>query len=108
LLAAELIRFGLAGAVSGLVILACTALLLAGSFALDPKMASAAGYLVSIPANFVGNRQFSFKSTGQVLGDLLRFLLLHGCKILLTMAAMASCRCVSLSERLLPSSSCLW
>jgi putative flippase GtrA len=89
MLAAKLVRFGLIGIVSSLVFLACTAVL-AGSFGLDPKMASAAGYLVSMPANFVGNRQFSFKSTGRVFGDLLRFLLLHGCNILLTMAAMGA------------------
>lgn len=74
---------------SGLIFLIFTTLL-AGSLGLEPKLASAVGYIVSLPANFLGNRQFSFKSEGKVLDDLVRFLLLHTCNILLTMATMGA------------------
>jgi putative flippase GtrA len=63
---------------------------LAGFLGLEPKLASAVGYLVSMPVNFIGNRRFSFKSKGRILSDLWRFLLLHICNILLTMGAMGA------------------
>jgi putative flippase GtrA len=88
-LTAKIVRFGLVGGVSGGVFLICTAFL-AGSLGLEPKIASAAGYIVSMPANFFGNRQFSFQSSGRLLDDLVRFLMLHGCNILLTMGAMGA------------------
>jgi dolichol-phosphate mannosyltransferase len=88
-LAGKLVRFGIVGTMSATVFLVATALL-AGSVNLEPKIASAVGYIVSMPVNFLGNRQFSFKSEGTLLGDLLRFLSLHGCNILLTMGAMGA------------------
>jgi putative flippase GtrA len=88
-LTAKLVRFGLVGVMSGLVFLVCTAFL-AGSLGLEPKIASAVGYIVSMPANFLGNRQFSFKSEGKLLDELLRYLLLHGCNILFTIGVMGA------------------
>jgi putative flippase GtrA len=88
-LTAKIVRFGLVGGMSGGVFLVCTAFL-AGPLGLEPKIASAGGYIVSMPANFLGNRQFSFKSEGRLLEDLVRFLALHGCNILLTMGTMGA------------------
>jgi putative flippase GtrA len=81
------IRFGLVGVLSGTVFSVVTALLvrLVGT---DPKLASVAGYLASMPLNFVGNRRFSFRSAGSLAGDLTRFVLLHTFNILLTVLSM--------------------
>ncbi|SFI90102.1 Putative flippase GtrA (transmembrane translocase of bactoprenol-linked glucose) [Bosea sp. OK403] len=81
------IRFGLVGVLSGAIFSVVTALFvrLAGT---DPKLASVAGYLASMPLNFVGNRRFSFRSAGSLAGDLTRFALLHTFNILLTVLSM--------------------
>lgn len=88
-LIAKSFRFACIGAFSGAIFLVVTAVL-AGSFGVEPKVASVAGYLVSMPANFVGNKRFSFRSDGPIWGDLLRFGVLHTCNVLLTMGAMGA------------------
>jgi putative flippase GtrA len=74
---------------SALVFLVCTAFL-AGFLSLEPKIASAVGYTVSMLPNFLGNRQFSFKSKGKLLDELPRYLVLHGCNFLFTIGLMGT------------------
>ena len=83
----KVVRFGMVGVGSGLVFAAVTtaATTLGG---IDSKLASALGYLASVPLNFLGNRQFSFKSSNALSGDILRFAFAHIFNILLTMALM--------------------
>ena len=88
-LTARLARFGVVGVMSGLVFLVCT-VFLAGFLSLEPKIASAVGYIVSMLPNFLGNRQFSFKSKGRLLDELPRYLVLHGCNFLFTIGLMGA------------------
>jgi putative flippase GtrA len=88
-LTAKLARFGVVGVMSGFVFLVCTAVL-AGFLNLEPKIASAVGYIVSMLPNFLGNRQFSFKSKGKLLDELPRYLVLHGCNFLFTIGLMGT------------------
>jgi len=80
------VRFAGVGAISGLVFALVT--LCAARLGLDPKLASAAGYLVSIPVNFIFNRCFSFRSENSLLSDAPRFLFVHACNLLVTAFAM--------------------
>lgn len=83
------IRFGMVGAMSGAVFAGVT-MLFASSLGFGPKLASVAGYVASMPLNFIGNRRFSFRSKNALLGDLLRFILLHTCNILVTTFVMGA------------------
>ena len=56
----------------------------------DPKVASVAGYLASLPLNFFGNRRFSFKSNGNFWTAAWRFFVLHAVNIFVTAAAMSA------------------
>lgn len=82
-------RFGLVGVLSGGVFSTVTALM-AGWGRFDPKLSAVAGYALSIPLNFVGNRRFSFLSQNGMLGDLLRYAALHLGNILLITIAMGT------------------
>ena len=73
---AQGLRFAVVGATSGLVFAAVTTLLVS-LLGVDPKLASIGGYIVSMPANFIGNRTFSFRSRGAWHGEALRFCILH-------------------------------
>jgi putative flippase GtrA len=88
-LALKALRFGFVGALSGLVF-AVTTTILTGWIGMNPKLASVAGYLVSMPLNFAGNRRFTFKSENMLSVELLRFILLHTGNILLTVFAMGA------------------
>ena len=88
-LALKALRFGFVGALSGLVF-AVTTTILTGWIGMNPKLASVAGYLVSMPLNFAGNRRFTFKSENMLSVELLRFILLHTCNVLLTVFAMGA------------------
>ena len=81
-------RFGMVGALSGAVFAGVT-ILFATSLDFGPKLASVAGYVASMPLNFVGNRRFSFRSSNRLLGDLVRFIVVHACNIFLTTSAMS-------------------
>ncbi|MGO4287555.1 GtrA family protein, partial [Bosea sp. TAB14] len=83
------VRFGIIGAASSLVFAAVTAFFV-GLLGVDAKFASIAGYVASVPLNFVGNRRFSFGSQNSLVGDLIRFAVLHTSNILLTTFAMAA------------------
>lgn len=82
------IRFGMVGATSGLIFSGTTALLVSG-FDANPKLASAVGYVTSMPINFIANRKFAFQSEGHWLGDVIRFCVLHLANIALTAGAMS-------------------
>lgn len=82
-------RFGMVGVLSSSVFAVVTALC-AGPLGIGPKLSSVAGYVASMPLNFVFNRRFSFRSENTLLGDLLRYILMHGINILLTTFAMGA------------------
>lgn len=67
---------------------ALTTMLLVSGLRADPIGASIVGYCVSVPANFVGHRQFSFRSYGRWSAEATRFLLLQLVNICLTMGIM--------------------
>jgi putative flippase GtrA len=83
------LRFGMVGALSGAVFAGVTALFVS-PLDFGPKLASVVGYIASMPLNFLGNRRFSFRSDNALTGDLLRFLLVHTCNILITTFAMGA------------------
>lgn len=85
----KVVRFSMIGLLSGGVFAAATALM-TGWGGIDPKLSSGIGYIASIPVNFVGNWRFTFRSRNWWVGDLLRYTVLHGGNILLTMGAMAA------------------
>lgn len=78
---AKLLRFGLIGGVSSLLYGVCAWGLIRW-LAFSPIAASIAAYLLAIPANFVMQRQFAFRSGGRVQTEAPRFLLVHGTNIL--------------------------
>lgn len=82
------LRFGIIGISSGLLFIATTSLLVHFGGA-SPQHASIAGYIVSIPTNFVGHRRFSFRSRGRLLAELVRFVCVHLFNIVLTFAIMS-------------------
>ena len=82
------IRFGGVGVVSGLIFAIVT--LCAARSGLEPKLASVAGYVVSIPVNFLFNRCFSFRSENSLLSDFPRFLFVHACNMVVTAFAMGT------------------
>jgi putative flippase GtrA len=86
-LAAKIIRFAMIGVLSGGAFALTTTLLVSGLGA-DPIGASFVGYCVSVPANFVGHRQFSFRSHGRWSAEAMRFLILQLVNIALTMGTM--------------------
>jgi len=80
------VRFGFVGALSSLLFAVVTAALISW-IRIDPKLASIAGYLASMPLKFAGNRRFAFKSENALPDDLRRFVLLHICGILISVFA---------------------
>jgi putative flippase GtrA len=82
-------RFGMVGVMSGLVFAGITALCIS-SFGIGHKLASALGYLGSLPLNFIANRSFSFRSSNALSGDAARFLALHVGNLLVTTFAMGA------------------
>lgn len=89
-LLAKAIRFTMIGLLSGVTFALTTAALVAG-WGVDPVAASVVGYCVSVPTNFVGHRQFSFRSRGRWTAEAIRFLLVQLFNIALTIGTM---RCV--------------
>jgi putative flippase GtrA len=86
---AKLFRFGSIGAISGVVYFAVT-VVLAGSVGMDPKLASAIGYLASVPLNFIGNRRFTFMSNGQLYAQTIRFAFIHAVNLGMSILSMAA------------------
>lgn len=86
-LLAKAIRFCAIGVLSGAVYAAVTAALVSGLGA-APIPASIAGYCAAIPVNFLGHRQFSFRSYGRWSTDAVRYVLAHGLNMLVTAGSM--------------------
>lgn len=85
-LLAKLIRFGSVGVLSGAIYGAVTALLV--HFGMSPVPASVAGYCASVPASFLGHRQFSFRSEGHWTSEALRFVFTQAVNIAVTAGSM--------------------
>lgn len=86
---AKAIRFGLVGAVSGIIFGLAAAVLIDG-FKISPNISSVVAYIISMPVNFLGNRNFSFRSKGHIWGDALRFSGLHIANMAVTAGAMST------------------
>ena len=86
-IAAKATRFAGVGVMSGLIYAIVTALLVSG-IAVNPTLASIGGYCAAIPLNFVGHRQFSFRSRGRLSFDMLRFVVAQAINIAVTAGAM--------------------
>jgi putative flippase GtrA len=84
---AKAIRFGFVGVLSGTIYALVTALLVSG-FGADPIPASIAGYCASVPASFLGHRQFSFRSNGHWTGEAVRFVCAQALNIAVTAGSM--------------------
>jgi putative flippase GtrA len=81
------LRFALVGGTSGLIFAVATAFFISCVGA-DERLASMAGYLISMPINFFANRTFAFQSRGRAWADALRFVALHILNVVITVLAM--------------------
>ena len=88
-LLAKALRFGLVGATSGVVFAVVTAALI-NLGGVNPTLSSVLAYIVSMPINFIANRNFSFRSTSHVATDAIRFCSLHAANLAITAVAMSS------------------
>lgn len=86
-LIAKAARFASVGVLSGTIYACVTALLVSGLGA-APIPASIAGYCASVPASFIGHRQFSFRSNGRLSLEALRFVLAQALNIAVTAGSM--------------------
>jgi len=86
-LVAKAFRFVLVGVLSGTIYASVTAALVAG-MDVAPVAASIVGYCVSVPASFLGHRQFSFRSNGRWSSDAVRFVVAQALNISVTAGAM--------------------
>src|ERR1019366_6601710 len=84
----KMARFSLVGLVSGGVYAIMTVFCIRQA-GLDPKVASIAGYLVALPCNFFGHRQFTFFANGSLSLEALRFVFMHGVNIVISVVAFA-------------------
>jgi putative flippase GtrA len=84
---AKAARFVLIGLLSGATYIGAAGLLLHFELC-GPGVAGVIGYVASMPANFFGNRRFSFGSGGTLSGDLSRYVLLHAVNIVIAVVAM--------------------
>ena len=83
----RLVRFAMVGAFSGGVY-ALAVFLLVHFAGFSAVWASTAGYIISIPTNFIGQRNYAFRSTGAHSKELGRFLVLHLVNILVSAGVM--------------------
>ena len=86
-LLAKAIRFAGIGVLSGTIYAIVTATLVSG-FGASPIPASIFGYCVSVPASFIGHRQFSFRSRGRLTLDAVRFIIAQAINIAVTAGSM--------------------
>lgn len=84
---AKLLRFGLVGGASTFLYGLFT-WLLAAVAAVPPLTATTLGYLLVIPANFVLQRFFTFRSTGKPKREAPRFVLVHAVNLAASIAGM--------------------
>jgi putative flippase GtrA len=88
-LIAKAMRFVLVALFSGGIFVMVTSLCVSG-LGLDPKTGSAAGYLASLPFNFVAHRQYTFVARGTVWREALRFVIVHAVNIAVSIGAVAA------------------
>lgn len=87
--AAKAIRFACVGAMNGAIFALTTAAMVHWA-GMTPTPASIVGYCLSVPAGFVGHRNFAFRSCGNRLLQALRFGLVQMANIGITGEAMAT------------------
>lgn len=87
--AAKAIRFACVGGMNGAVFALTTAALVNWA-GVSPMLASVIGYCVSVPAGFVGHRNFAFRSNGERWWQALRFGLVQLANVAITWGAMAA------------------
>lgn len=85
-IAAKALRFGSVGVLSGAIYAAVTAALV--HLGVQPVVASVAGYCASVPANFLGHRNFSFRSEGHWTSEAVRFVITQAINIAVTAGSM--------------------
>lgn len=84
------IRFGIVGLGSGGVYAFITWLCIT-DYHFYPETASAVGYMVSIPMNFIGQRKFAFNSEGSIGREFLKFVIVHFLNAILSVLVMRLC-----------------
>jgi putative flippase GtrA len=84
----KIIRFVGVGMLSAAVYALATALAISVLGA-DATLASAAGYAIAIPVNFVLQRSYSFNSKGALKVEAPKYSVVQGANLLLSAAAMA-------------------
>jgi putative flippase GtrA len=84
---ARFIRFGMVGALSTLLYGVFTELLIRGNVA-EPVAASALGYVLTTPLNYLLQRTFAFRSGGSFRPEIGRYLAVHGGNIVGSVAIM--------------------
>lgn len=85
-LAAKAARFGSIGVLSGAIYAAITVMLV--HLGVQPVIASVAGYCASVPASFLGHRNFSFRSEGHWASEAVRFFVTQAINIAVTAGSM--------------------
>jgi putative flippase GtrA len=85
---ARFIRFGMVAGFSGAVYF--VAVFIFSEFAgISPGLASALAYCAAIPANFVGQKLFTFRSTNKPIAEIGPYLLLQGVNIAISGLTMS-------------------
>lgn len=84
---AKTARFAGVGVLSGLIYIAVTTVCIVG-FGLPAVTASIVGYCLSVPASFLGHRQFSFRARGRWTLEAIRFVMTQALNIAVTALAM--------------------
>jgi len=72
----KLIFFGLVGATSAITYFAAVVLLVE-VFYYEPVNASIFGYAISLPVSFLGQKILTFRSKGNIIGEVNRFIVTH-------------------------------
>lgn len=86
-LVGKALRFGLVGATCA-AIYAVATIVQVSFLGVEERLASAVGYLLAVPVNFLANRSFSFRSNGAFFSDLARFVGLHAANMALAALLM--------------------
>lgn len=55
---------------------------------LDPMIASGLSYVVALPVNFLGNRSFTFQSTGDIRVEIAKFMVVHAVNVSISTLSM--------------------
>jgi putative flippase GtrA len=88
-LSARAVRYALVGLGNG-VVFSGTAAFAVSILHMSPVVASALGYLCSVPLSFIGHRSFTFRSQNAWQGEAGRFLLVHSCCLAASVLIMST------------------